>query len=557
MPAWEDLKAKGNEAFRAGKFLEAIQAYSFAIVATATSPCSSVIQATLLSNRSAACLKIGSNQTARLDAEVALQYIPNDKKAQFRLASALFHLGSYRNALNIMRPMQSTNNEEIRTLLRHILVCEEENRTGVYDIAKIEAEERGNSRLLHANYCSSAIELRASEIGGLGGRGIFAKEDIAQGTLLVASKAIACGFEDELPSPEIGVVLNVMHNLGQAPSKVALANYLYMSLLNRCGRAILDLEGGVSRGLNIDLRRDDVYDETEEVPKLTLDCLEDLVRRNAFTVKKSVPGGWSYGTAIYHVPSFFNHSCMPNTIHYHIGDMIFIVSSTTILKGSEIFLAYYPFEGHSVQDRNQKLQDREGGFSCHCPLCRFETENASIVDPVVKLVKELRKNKLEAPNWIGSGKAVRELKDARRYLFKQFKVPVPDYDSDKIPIFDTKSPRKFSLAKALLWVLYALQFSLRQQRAYAESIPYIAEIHALIKDNFNFVCDEPLRSPDFAMTVWSHHNRRSSPKLATLWLEELKCICSLVGGSKFYEGKFHASVQDEIARNPCKEIADA
>ena len=34
MPLWEDLKAKGNEAFRAGKFLEAIQAYTVAIVST-------------------------------------------------------------------------------------------------------------------------------------------------------------------------------------------------------------------------------------------------------------------------------------------------------------------------------------------------------------------------------------------------------------------------------------------------------------------------------------------------------------------------------------------
>jgi tetratricopeptide (TPR) repeat protein len=141
----------------------------------------------LFSNRSAAFLKIGSNQSAKLDAEQALQFAPNDKKAQFRLASALFHLGSYRNALNVLRPMQSTDNGEIQTLLRHVIVCEEENRTGVYDIPKIEAEARQNSRLFHANYCSSAIELRASRIGGLGGRGIFAKAVIPQGTLLVAS----------------------------------------------------------------------------------------------------------------------------------------------------------------------------------------------------------------------------------------------------------------------------------------------------------------------------------------------------------------------------------
>jgi tetratricopeptide (TPR) repeat protein len=91
----------------------------------------------LFSNRSAAFFKIGSNQSAKLDAEQALQFAPNDKKAQFRLASALFHLGSYRNALNVLRPMQSTDNEEIQTLLRHVVVCEEEIALGFTTFRKL------------------------------------------------------------------------------------------------------------------------------------------------------------------------------------------------------------------------------------------------------------------------------------------------------------------------------------------------------------------------------------------------------------------------------------
>ena len=303
--------------------------------------------------------------------------------------------------------------------------------------------------------------------------------------------------------------------------------------------------------------RDDVYDETEEVPKFTLELLVDLVRRNAFGVEKPIPDGLSYGTAVYHVPSFFNHSCMSNTIHYHIGDMIFIISSTTIPKGSEIFLAYYPFlQRESVQERNTTLQKREGGFSCHCALCQFEIENASIVDPAAKVAKNMAE-KFESTKWSGSRKAVQELKEARRYLFKQFNLPIPEYDSRKVPRFNTESPRQFSLARFLLPVLRMLQSSLREQRAYAESIPYTAEIHALINDNLHFTSDKPLKAPNFAMVVWSHHHRRSHPKVATLWLEELKCICSLVGGKKFYEGKFHPLVNDEIAKHPYKEIRDA
>jgi hypothetical protein len=249
---------------------------------------------------------------------------------------------------------------------------------------------------------------------------------------------------------------------------------------------------------------------------------------------------------------------MPNTVHYHIGDMIFVISNTTIPKGSEVFLTYYPFlRGDSVQDRNTKLQAREGGFFCRCPLCQFEIENVSIVDPAAKLAKRLAKKNSEAPKWIESGKAGRELEGARHYLFKQFNVPIPGYDSCKVPLFDMKAPGQFSFAKLLLPILCMLQSSLRQRRAYADGIPYITEIHALIKDILHFSAVEPLTCPNYATTVWSHHQRTSHPKVATLWLEELKSICSLVGGNKFYEGKFHASVQDEIVRYPCKENTDA
>jgi hypothetical protein len=282
-----------------------------------------------------------------------------------------------------------------------------------------------------------------------------------------------------------------------------------------------------------------------------------LVRRNAFAVKKTLADGWSYGTAVYHVPSFFNYSCMPNTVHYHIGDMIFIISSTTIPKGSENFLTYYRFhQGESVQKRNKELQNRKGGFSCHCALCRFEIENASIVDPANKIVKNMTE-KFKQPEWSGSRKAVQELKKARRSLFKQFNLSVPDYDLRQIPMFDTKAPRQFSLARFLLPVLQMLHYSLRKQQAYAEDISCITEIHALINDNLQFTGDKTSHAPSFAMGVWSHHHRRSHPEVAALWLEELKHICSLVGGKNFYERKFDRLVKIEISKHPCQEDRDA
>ena len=132
--------------------------------------------------------------------------------------------------------------------------------------------------------------------------------------------------------------------------------------------------------------------------------------------------------------------------------------------------------------------------------------------------------KFKEPEWSGLRKAVQELKKARRSLFKQFNLSIPDYHLRQIPMFDTKSPRQFSLARFLLPVLQMLHYSLRKQQAYAEDISYITEIHALINDNLHFTGDKTLHAPSLAMAVWSHHHRRSHPEVAALWLEELKHI---------------------------------
>jgi len=121
MSSPSDLKAQGNEAFRAGKYEDAIRAYANALFSAALPPSlSNNLVATIFSNRSAAFLNVRFYQSARTDAQEALKLAPNDAKARFRLASALFHLRSYANAFNTIRPLQRSNNVEIQTLLHQL-----------------------------------------------------------------------------------------------------------------------------------------------------------------------------------------------------------------------------------------------------------------------------------------------------------------------------------------------------------------------------------------------------------------------------------------------------
>jgi len=77
---------------RAGKYEDAIQAYGEALREVASSDAG--LHSTILSNRSAAFLSLNSYQMARRDARNALQLMPNNEKARYRLSKALFHLRS-------------------------------------------------------------------------------------------------------------------------------------------------------------------------------------------------------------------------------------------------------------------------------------------------------------------------------------------------------------------------------------------------------------------------------------------------------------------------------
>jgi hypothetical protein len=57
-------------------------------------------------------------------------------------------------------------------------------------------------------------------------------------------------------------------------------------------------------------------------------------------------------TALYLLPSYFNHSCLPNAMRQNIGDIAVIQATKKILKGEEITLSYTdssaPYDSRSI-----------------------------------------------------------------------------------------------------------------------------------------------------------------------------------------------------------------
>lgn len=85
------MKEKGNVALTAGKFDEAIQAYSEAIELDGNNH-------VLFSNRSAAFLKAGKLSEALLDAEKTIQINPSWPKGYSRKGAVLFALEKFDEA---------------------------------------------------------------------------------------------------------------------------------------------------------------------------------------------------------------------------------------------------------------------------------------------------------------------------------------------------------------------------------------------------------------------------------------------------------------------------
>lgn len=115
---------------------------------------------------------------------------------------------------------------------------------------------------------------------------------IQPGTLFVQSKAIACIFDDEIErSADFMSSLNPsLRNSAYRPMLLALVDKLYSAVtINECGRAILNLEGGRSVGLDTQLMRDDVYKTT--VPEITPMEMLDITLVNGFEVSERTQAG--------------------------------------------------------------------------------------------------------------------------------------------------------------------------------------------------------------------------------------------------------------------------
>ena len=423
---FQQLKERGNKAFQSRNFPLAIASYTTALNLAEND----ADRVTTLSNRSQCYLNISAYTEALADAESALAIDSSHAKSAARQATAWFWLRRPQEVLapcanvlaqkpenvKIFRPLEA----DARRAMKEI--------KGEYDCRAIldSVQPDGTVKVCHLDYAHPSIRVVPSATKG---RMMVATTDIEAGTLIMFSKAF--GVEAEVkqkPHFNLGLYASDC-DLRFATS---LSTKL-RGMLPRDRRLFFALSsGGGNAALSVDflnaemaklnetfqpgavVEGDGVADEYRG-EELALEGLQErlikIIHSNAFKTGnsevthselsqklQSIAWKRSFGqqnrqptmadlkafqkqmderdkgnnfSAIFILPSLFNHSCCANVTWMTMGDMMVVRTTRRVEKDAELTVSYLDMK-RPYYDRKKVLQNwvsQDDGFACDCERC--------------------------------------------------------------------------------------------------------------------------------------------------------------------------------------------
>ncbi|KIM83617.1 hypothetical protein PILCRDRAFT_431027 [Piloderma croceum F 1598] len=377
----EEWKGQGNKYFEGGLFVPAALAWSRGLELNPS------LHALRL-NRSQAYIKLEWFSAALADAvhvlEAGTSVVSNTTKASYRAASAEYGLERYGDALARLDTLDE--DDAISVLKARCRGRIHETRTGDYEwITMFHAGQLTVPHLDVAQFVNPAVNVAVIPTRG-GGRGIRSMRDIKTGDLLVVAKPLASVFPSELPknvvvfgtnfstrrsdkTTAIALITRVITRMHGCPEESDMIYHLY------CGSTFPPPPPSYPPQIS-----ENAVPITPLSWKGDLDVamIDGVVSYNAFSpncVKTVSPDTLKSGdqspemetpSAIYGLPSLFNHSCHPNAVWRCFGDVMVIRARETIPRGSKITLAYTLGDTYVARDEKLKsiLQAK-----CDCALC--------------------------------------------------------------------------------------------------------------------------------------------------------------------------------------------
>lgn len=284
---------------------------------------------------------------------------PLDWKAYFTAGRAAYGLRDYqashdyhKRALGLEPSNQSIKRELDRASARLA-----EAQSGEYDFKKMfESASYRSPHLDHANYTARTTIAESK----LHGRGVFAKESIKAGEVVLCERAFILPGQYEPSRASAALYATMVRYIYDNPSKA---------------EQILKLDGGDytrsgSEGTMID-----------GVPVTDIFLVEAIRRRNCFsaplstreeTKTKPTANGPTQTVGLWTYAANMNHSCVPNTARSFIGDMLISRAVRDIEAGEELLHNYTSVR---AQPSRRQAVFQGFGFQCTCELCAGEAKS--------------------------------------------------------------------------------------------------------------------------------------------------------------------------------------
>lgn len=381
--AAERCKTRGNNALKKKEYVEAADHYADGLkLAEGDAEAQESIARDLYRNRAHVNIILGRLDEAKADGKAAITGKDDEKlrsldsKANFRAGTAAYNLGDFLEAKQLFQQALdlSPEDKEAKVYLRNITTRLKEQETGDFDFGKIRSRlAPAKPRVDAGTYLGPTIIKESN----LGGRGLFAANDIEPGDLILCEKAFAVAWshekdawtamtydtrDDKIRAFPAGLSKVLVQKLLNNPSQVGKLTKLYAD------------HKGVNQA---------TIPSGEENPIVDSFTVHDIICRNAFGPGAITIGGnqgtedaRTASTGIWIHAAYINHSCVPNAKKDFLGDLMIIRALKPIPAGSEITHAYD--ENPDVDSRAAALQTT-WGFECQCPLCAAEKQDAEEV----------------------------------------------------------------------------------------------------------------------------------------------------------------------------------
>eukprot|EP01018_Ginkgo_biloba_P013722 Gb_24395 [translate_table: standard] len=416
----EELRKRGNRCFGDGDWTGAVSLYTLCIEkATNEEPASlcstsankSENQNLLLSyaNRAETWLKLNNFEQALCDCDKALEIDSQHLKTIYRKGRALHGLQQYEEAItclqsalnpNNINPNNNNNNApEIKTCLDRAVEFNTQSQTGKYDLSDYFLQGKMENAPEVADFVGSVVVQRTRDGRR---RGLFVTENVKAGDLLLVSNALAVAYGDVL-NPRLACITmdsSRKHN-HTACQEDLIAKLVNLAMASRkATRQLYTLADHASGQDSMEVPSMELFipnkayryctAEGGEAKQMELDVdrIRDIVALNSFgnnhesnffsTSSKNSKDRESSGLWV--LPSFMNHSCLPNTSRLFVGEAMFVHAARSISRGEELTTAYFdvlkPFVERSRSCKNW-------GFVCTCKRCTLEQSLQQSMDHII------------------------------------------------------------------------------------------------------------------------------------------------------------------------------